>query len=211
MTKRKPGALRERLLECTTAIIRERGLGFVSLRAVARRARVSHGAPAHHFRNKSGLLTAYAAQGYRGVEAAVRQELVGVGDDPRERLQAIGLGYVRFAIGHPEQFGIMFRTELVNGDDPELLAASDAVYVLLADRIAECVAARLLPARLTLATTVAGWSLAHGMAWLWLGGRIPARAGAVDPDRLVRDVLRLFVTSVMPADPAPPRRRRARR
>ena len=45
--------------------VAEHGPAALSLRQVARRAGVSHAAPTHHFRNKAGLLTAIAAEGYR--------------------------------------------------------------------------------------------------------------------------------------------------
>jgi hypothetical protein len=51
----------------------------------------------------------------------------------------VGRGYVRFAVANPEQFGIMFRLELLNPDDAEFQAAGDAAYTLLAATIARCV------------------------------------------------------------------------
>src|SRR5687767_6451184 len=65
------GDLRAALLLATDQLIRERGLGEVSLREVARRAQVSHGAPAHHFGNKAGLVTAFAAQGFDRLVQAI--------------------------------------------------------------------------------------------------------------------------------------------
>ena len=56
------GNLREVLLETAAEAIEETGVGEMSLRALARRARVSHGAPAHHFGDKTGLLTALATR-----------------------------------------------------------------------------------------------------------------------------------------------------
>jgi len=47
---------------------------------------------------------------------------------------AVGRGYVRFAVANPEQFGIMFRLELLDPDDAEF-QAGDA-YTLLAATIA---------------------------------------------------------------------------
>ena len=93
-------------------IIAERGLAEVSLREVARRAQVSHGAPAHHFRNKAGLVTAFAAQGFDRAGRGPSSELPAhrdAGSGPEE-LAGTGKGYVRFALAHPAQFSIMFDT-----------------------------------------------------------------------------------------------------
>src|SRR5689334_10951829 len=52
------GDLRRALLAAAVKMIAEAGPGALSLRALARRIGVSHAAPAHHFSDKAGLLTA---------------------------------------------------------------------------------------------------------------------------------------------------------
>ena len=66
---------RERLLDCARAHLDEHGLEGLSLRAVARRAGVSHAAPARHFRTVGALLAAVAAQGFRDLMRAVDDRL----------------------------------------------------------------------------------------------------------------------------------------
>ena len=58
------GDLRRALLDATEALLLESGLETFSLRECARRAGVSHGAPAHHFGDVRGLLTAFATVGF---------------------------------------------------------------------------------------------------------------------------------------------------
>ena len=68
--------------DVATALLREarhelaeHGAGGVSLRAVARRAGVSHAAPKHHFGDRAGLLTAVAVDGFeRLTEALLRAD-----------------------------------------------------------------------------------------------------------------------------------------
>mgnify|MGYP003726374833 CR=1 FL=1 len=55
------GDLASELLRAAERELSENGIESFSLRAVAKRAGVSHGAPAHHFRDARGLLTALAA------------------------------------------------------------------------------------------------------------------------------------------------------
>src|SRR6266496_3683288 len=57
------GDLRQALLDAAVATLDEVGADGLSLREVARRAGVSHAAPAHHFTDKAGLLTAVATEG----------------------------------------------------------------------------------------------------------------------------------------------------
>src|SRR5918994_1639788 len=70
------GDLRRTLLAAAVDAIAESGPTALSLRDLARRAGVSHAAPAHHFGDKAGLLTALAAEGYEllgeALETAVR-------------------------------------------------------------------------------------------------------------------------------------------
>jgi AcrR family transcriptional regulator len=210
------GDLRAALLAAVAEVIRERGVGEVSLREAARRAQVSHGAPAHHFRNKAGLLTAFAAQGFEQLGEAVRAELERRRPQSGEEvLEALGHSYVRFALGHPEHFGIMFRTELLDETDPELTRGSDAAFAVLVSTIERCVAEGRLPAARAEVAVVASWSLAHGLATLWLGGRVQSRIRPVEAEQLSAEVISLYVQAVLrrpsDRDPARPRARRPRR
>src|SRR5262252_290185 len=57
------GNLRAALLEAAEAELEAQGIEAFSLRGVAKRAGVSHAAPAHHFGDANGLLTGLAAEG----------------------------------------------------------------------------------------------------------------------------------------------------
>jgi AcrR family transcriptional regulator len=132
------GDLRRALLRSAERIIKKRGLAFVSLREVARDARVSHSAPAHHFGNKAGLLTAFAAEGFSRMADTCVAEAKKATTAP-DVLEAIGRGYVRFAIENPEQFGVMFREELLDTTSPEFNAAADRAYAALIQALRRCV------------------------------------------------------------------------
>ncbi len=108
------GDLRRAILDAALDVIATNGPGALSLRDLARRACVSHAAPAHHFKDRTGLLTAVAAEGY----ALFADALAGA-PDLRER----GVAYVRFAATHPAHFQVMFQPDLHRTDDPDLLAA----------------------------------------------------------------------------------------
>jgi AcrR family transcriptional regulator len=193
------GDLPAALLEAVDRAITDRGVTGVSLRDVARRARVSHGAPAHHFRNKAGLLTAFATAGYQllaeSVIAAVAES--GAADGAAE-LAAIGRGYVRFAVGHPAHFEVMFRLDALNPDDPEFVAAGEAAYGLLTATIDRCRAAGRLHGRSPEVVAVSAWSMVHGLSALWISGRLAERITEQDPERLAAAVSDLFVDAVLP-------------
>ncbi|MFI6738148.1 TetR/AcrR family transcriptional regulator [Nonomuraea sp. NPDC050451] len=173
------GNLRRAIIDAALAAIAESGPAGWSLRELARRAGVSHAAPAHHFGDKTGLLTAVAAEGFEAFADALER----ADDDVLE----VGVAYVRFAIDHRPYFEVMFRPELYRADDPSLKTVRErAAHVLVTN------AGKVSPSpeqdRLT---TIAAWSLAHGFAGLWLSGALPETAHA-DPQALTRSMIQLF-------------------
>ena len=86
------GRLREAVLEAAVAEIEALGPARLSMREIARRAGVSHAAPAHHFGDKAGIFTAIAAEGYRLLTESTIQAATG----DAALLQG-GLAYIRFA------------------------------------------------------------------------------------------------------------------
>jgi len=194
--------LRAVLLRCVGELVRKRGVGFVSLREVARRARVSHGAPAKHFRNKAGLLTAFATQGYALLASTVAAEMASAAaGDPREQFAAVGRGYVRFAVEHRAHFEIMFRLDWLDRDDEAFVAAGEAAYGLLSATVAACEEAGLLAGSAPEIVAVAAWSMVHGLAALWIGGRLQGRLPVDDPNAAAAEVSRLFVERVLGTQP----------
>ncbi|MEV3930121.1 TetR/AcrR family transcriptional regulator [Streptomyces sp. NPDC049944] len=169
------GDLRRAVLAAALDAIGQAGPDALSLRDLARRAGVSHAAPAHHFKDRTGLLTAVAAEGYTLFADALAKA-----PDLRER----GVAYVRFAAGHPAYFQVMFRPELLRADDPGLLAAKARATEELRAGVSDLPgAARGEDARLT---GIAAWSLAHGFATLLLSGNLTGPVGDRDPGEVFR-------------------------
>jgi AcrR family transcriptional regulator len=166
------GNLPEALLAAAAELIKRDGPAALSLREVARKAGVSHGAPAHHFTDKAGLLTALATQGFELFTLALSEARDAAGTDPMDRFAATGRAYVLFAARHRAHFEVMFRPELLHEGDAALAQSSAAAYGVLTGVIAEAqasgYAAGMDPE--VLATTA--WSTAHGLATLWLAGNL---------------------------------------
>jgi AcrR family transcriptional regulator len=197
------GDLRATLLDNVGLIIREQGVAVLSMREVARRARVSHAAPAHHFGSKSGLLTAFAVQGYERLAATVEATLVKARvTSPPDVLAAMGRAYVAFAIENPEHFGVMFPGELLDQRDPAYVAAADRCFQPLVEVVRRADREGYLSDDPMLVAASA-WSIVHGLASLWLSGRVQARTGVADAEAIANAVTHLFVSRVMKPDAAP--------
>ncbi|HEX6971096.1 MAG TPA: TetR/AcrR family transcriptional regulator, partial [Limnochordia bacterium] len=174
------GDLRRALLDAAVTTIAEEGLAAISLRRLARRVGVSHAAPAHHFGDKAGLLTAIAADGYRRLAETLRDVY-----DQTGSVLEVGVAYVRFALENRPYFEVMFRPELYRADDAELSAARRAAAAMLYGPVG-----RLGEGDVdvdALHAGVAAWSLAHGLATLWINGALPPQLGD-DPERVARAV-----------------------
>src|SRR5918994_6522359 len=115
------GSLRRALLDAALETIAGDGVAALSLRALARRVGVSHAAPAHHFGDRTGLLTAIATEGYDGLAAATAATWAETAS-----FLEVGVAYVRFAVSQPGHFAVMFRPDLVDPMDPDLDRASAA-------------------------------------------------------------------------------------
>ncbi|MFD8714366.1 TetR/AcrR family transcriptional regulator [Streptomyces anulatus] len=177
------GDLRRVILDAALDVIATNGPGALSLRDLARRAGVSHAAPAHHFKDRTGLLTAVAAEGY----ALFADALAGA-PDLRER----GVAYVRFAATHPAHFQVMFQPDLHRTDDPDLLAARARATEALRAGVADLpLAGRGEDDRLA---GVAAWSLAHGFATLLLSGNLSDAMEGRDPEAAFRSLAGLIFT-----------------
>ncbi|MFD3530048.1 TetR/AcrR family transcriptional regulator [Streptomyces sp. NPDC058664] len=176
------GDLRQAVLAAALDVITAEGPGALSLRDLARRAGVSHAAPAHHFKDRTGLLTALAAQGYD-----LLAEALAAAPGLRER----GVRYVRFAVEHPGHFQVMFQPELLRADDPDLLAAKERASAGLREGVAEL---QGVPDART--AGIAAWSLAHGFATLLLTGNARDAVGDRDPEEYFRALAGLLFTGL---------------
>ncbi|NUS74751.1 MAG: TetR/AcrR family transcriptional regulator [Streptomyces sp.] len=167
------GDLRRAILTAALDVIAADGPAALSLRDLARRAGVSHAAPAHHFKDRTGLLTSIAAEGFGLLATTLREA---------PDLKEAGVRYVRFAREHPAHFQVMFTPGLLRADDLELTTAR----ALAGDALRESVSAvdpSGIDPRLA---GVAAWSLAHGFATLLLGHNLDGPVGGEDPEDVFR-------------------------
>jgi len=174
------GSLRSALIEAAEAVIAERGLDRFSLRETARRAGVSPAAPAHHFGDVRGLLTAIAAQAFTELADALEAADASAGPNREARIKAQGKAYVAFALDRPARFDLMWRKALLDHDDPQLSEAGGRAFEVL-DRIARPDGqSRSGPRDPALAPSITAWSLVHGFARLAIDGAFGAEPDSAD-------------------------------
>jgi AcrR family transcriptional regulator len=153
------GDLPAALLRAAGKILEKEGVEALALRPLARRTGVSHAAPYRHFRDRESLLAALAAEGFAMLGRALRDAAAAGG------LRAMGEAYVRFALGHPQRFRLMFGGSLRLDAHPALRQAAAQTYAGLVRAFEP-----LAGAEGALTAAAAAWSLVHGLAQLLLDG-----------------------------------------
>ena len=74
--------LRDRLIDVGVELVTSGGTAAVSLREIARRAGVSHGAPRRYFPTHLELLSAVARRGFADLAAKLGEAAAGSAEDP---------------------------------------------------------------------------------------------------------------------------------
>jgi len=187
------GDLRQALVRSALEILSETGVGGLSLRAAARRARVSAMAPYRHFADKEALLAAVAEYGFRELAARLTAATA-TAADPRAGLAALGVAYVLFACDQPSLFKLMFGPTIEKKSGyPVLDEAGSACFNALRQAVE---AAKFFEGDSDGGdVSLACWSLVHGLSALIVDGRLaeydsdPAEAIATRLTRLLSDSL----------------------
>ncbi len=202
---------RDHLLATARRLLDTEGLEPLTLRRIARRGGLSHGAPLRHFSSLSALLAAVAAQGFRelmgSVEAATRE--AGPHAPPLERLATAGRGYVRFALGSPGVFALMFHPDRVDTTDAGYREAGQAAFGQLLGLVAAAQAAGFRPDVPTTDLASVVWASVHGLAQLRIQGAMQGAGGSELEPAL--DVMSDLLFGVRPEQAARATQRRTSR
>jgi AcrR family transcriptional regulator len=199
-TSRAPtSGLHDTLVQAAAALIAKKGPQGFSLREVARRARVSEAAPYWHFADREALLAAVAERGFVEMAKGMLEVRANVAA-PRQRLRALGLGYVRFALAHPSYLRVMFGSEVPDKTTyPSLKEAADRTFALLVQTITDGQAAGQVRGGDPVELAVAAWSIVHGLAALLVDGKLKDHVRSpAEAERLAGRVIELFMLGLAP-------------
>jgi AcrR family transcriptional regulator len=182
----------------------EAGVEGLTLRAIARRAGVSHGAPLRHFPTLAALLSAVGAQGFRDLVTAVDAHLAALpsGATALERLSAAGRAYVHFAIANPGVFTVMFSPDRIDAEDPDYLVAAADSFRQLQDVVEAAQREGFHPDVDPTRLASVMWTSIHGLADLWVrAGGLPGGDDSFGLEEFVG--LSHVILLGLPAEPVP--------
>jgi AcrR family transcriptional regulator len=194
---------RERLIRTALDLLAEQGLEGMTLRNIARRAGVSHGAPLRHFASLADLLAEVAAHGFRTLSEAIEKAAAQLRPDvgPLARLRIGSRAYVECAVANAALFALMFRPELLDAGNASYQHDGGAAFERVVVQVRAAQEAGWHPRRDTRVLAATIWASLHGLATLWAHG---ALSGPV-PGASLEDALTTALELLMDAAPGDPR------
>jgi AcrR family transcriptional regulator len=184
--------VRSALVDAAEAVLVRDGPEAVTVRNVAAEAGVAPMGVYNRFGNKEGLVEALLVRAFEGLREAVsdRGEL-----DPMHRLRGAGERYRLFALGHPQQYNIMFGHALPSGEPtPELLNCAGGAFAALVGHVSTAMAAGKLRAGDPSDVAQLIWSAVHGAVSLEMNGQILATDAEANYQALLDLVMRGLTT-----------------
>ena len=162
------GTLRDTLVSVGLGMARESGSEAIVLREATRRAGVTARAAYRHFADREALVSAVAqaalAEMARTVDLHLTEDI-----DARAHLQAVGEGYIRFALDEPGWFDVAFFAMFDLHNTTAVAARGDrgrTPYEQLQDALDHLVGDGLLDRSRVPSAAVMCWSGVHGFATL---------------------------------------------
>lgn len=173
------GDLRRALVETAAEMLREEQGSTFTLREVARRAGVSHGAPYKHFADKNALLSELAMQGFDQLRDALQ---AAVPARSRRLMKndflAAARAYIAFGMDNPSLYRLMFGTAAGNAHDLQLGERAMAALGVLLDLIERGQQTGAVRRRPVANQAAACWALVHGLTLLGIDGLLlPEKVG----------------------------------
>lgn len=183
MTEEEAG-LRSRLIEAGVDLVAREGAQALSLREIARRAGVSHGAPRRYFPTHLELLSAIAGRGFADLGARAAEAIGDGVASPRAQLTTLAGVYLDFALTQRGMYELMFRHDLLESGRLGLRETSLPLFEVLVDLVG-----RARPRADAPLVAGALWANLHGIAQLWGWGSLQLATGSDDFVPLLRSVL----------------------
>ena len=190
------GDLRTALLSEAAVMIADTGVDSVTMRAISARLGVSHAAPYRHFEDKNALLVAVAAAGFEQLGERLREAIEGSRRSSASIFSRLGEAYLRFAIGNPAHYRLMYGTDaLARQNEPLLRNAADALLAQVATVMGEQQRAGNIKKQDPEIQAYVAWSAVHGLASLLVERQIDP---STNVDALINHTTRTLLDGLRP-------------
>ena len=185
---------RERLIAAAERLFAEHGPDGVTMRQLASALGVSPMTPYRYFKDKDAILAAVRASGFARFASAL-EEATAASADGLDRSETTGRAYVRFALGNPDAYRLMFDFAQPNeADYPELVAASTRARAMLIRHAEGLVATGEAQGDPEMIAHIL-WASLHGGLVLQMAGKVSPR---VDPSAMRREAFATILRGLKP-------------
>ena len=182
--RRKPrdryhhGDLRRALLDEALRTIQQDGVDALTLRTIGVRLGVSRTALYRHFTDKRALLSSVATEGFR----LLTERLLNAWKAGGIRgFNAMGVAYIRFAMGNPSHYRVMFGGFVDDGPrDDDLMRESTAAFQALVDAIVALQQEGAVRKDDALQLAQFIWAVVHGVSMLIIDGQLAHQRAPID-------------------------------
>jgi len=182
--RRKPrdryhhGDLRRALLDEALRTIQQDGVDALTLRTIGVRLGVSRTALYRHFTDKRALLSSVATEGFR----LLTERLLNAWKAGGIRgFNAMGVAYIRFAMGNPSHYRVMFGGFVDDGArDDDLMRESTAAFQALVDAILALQQEGAVRKDDALQLAQFIWAVVHGVSMLISDGQLAHHRAPID-------------------------------
>ena len=192
------GDLRNALISAAAELAEQGGPPAVTIRAAARIAGVTPTAAYRHFAGQEALLVAAKEYSLDRMGDLMRERLAALPPEPDEpraamaRMEAIGRGYVDFALTQPGLFRTAFVVDVAKA--PPDFSGPEGPHAMLVRGVDELIQLGFVGEQFRLGSEMAAWSLVHGLSLLMLEGPL-ARLPKPDRQAVVDQTMEAFVRS----------------
>ena len=182
--RRKPrdryhhGDLRRALLDEALRTIQQDGVDALTPRTIGVRLGVSRTALYRHFTDKRALLSSVATEGFR----LLTERLLNAWKAGGIRgFNAMGVAYIRFAMGNPSHYRVMFGGFVDDGPrDNDLMRESTAAFQALVDAIVALQQEGAVRKDDALQLAQFIWAVVHGVSMLIIDGQLAHHRAPID-------------------------------
>lgn len=201
------GDLRSALIEAGVSLTRTGGARALRVREVARSVGVTPNAVYRHFADRRALILAVAKEAQDRLAQAMRARADDVPADATEsrraiqRLRAVGLGYIDFAVSEPGWFELAVLTH-DDSEDATAITTDHRVpppFQLLMEVLDEMHASGALSTSQRSGAELACWSAVHGFADLATRGPLEA-LDRITIDAIAANVVDTVIAGLTPSE-----------
>ncbi|MEO0485970.1 MAG: TetR/AcrR family transcriptional regulator [Pseudomonadota bacterium] len=181
------GDLRGALILATRQLIEEKGIDHFSVSDACRLAGVSTAAPYKHFKSKEGMVEAAVVDAMERHHAGLVEDIAKTEKGSMERIVAMGLNYIGFAVSEPAMFKLRFGHN--EPEDSATSVAGQEVYLAVQEEVRAALREPVINDRV-LERSFMLWSFVHGLSYLSMNPNHLDKSGSQPLEPLLHNVAR---------------------